>query len=332
MADFFGDEENRSNTDVASEEVQEPIDMVDDEEYQQTEDLEGDYQQQEMPHEQDVAMRTYDNYNDINVTISDRQTPVVILFGPPACGKTMTLVRLSRYLKSIPGGSYMIQPIRSFRPSDDMDYKQMCEDFPQMLNSETAAKSTSNLSFMLVSVTRNAGEPVCQILEAPGELYFNPNKPSDDSPLYLDKIQTLPNRKVWVILLEPDWRDPNDRANYVDRIKRLKTKIDPRDRVIFLGNKVDKVGQVIKWQGHVNTGEYMNMLSSIKGGGGMYPGLFNIFKETRPIISWFKPYSCDFVPFSTGVYHQGSRDVKFSENSDNYPKNLWKKILKNVGK
>lgn len=38
--------------------------------------------------------------NKIMVTVADTETPIVVLYGPPSCGKTMTLVRLSRYLRS----------------------------------------------------------------------------------------------------------------------------------------------------------------------------------------------------------------------------------------
>ena len=38
--------------------------------------------------------------NSITVTVSDPNTPIVILYGPPSCGKTMTLVRMTRYLQS----------------------------------------------------------------------------------------------------------------------------------------------------------------------------------------------------------------------------------------
>lgn len=36
------------------------------------------------------------NAKTYNVVITDHNAPMVILFGPPSCGKTMTLVRLTR--------------------------------------------------------------------------------------------------------------------------------------------------------------------------------------------------------------------------------------------
>ncbi len=39
--------------------------------------------------------------NAIKVTIEDEKTPIVVLFGPPSSGKTMILVRLTRYLRKI---------------------------------------------------------------------------------------------------------------------------------------------------------------------------------------------------------------------------------------
>ena len=54
--------------------------------------------------------------NAITVTIADHDTPIVVLYGPPACGKTMTLVRLARYLKD---KGYQVVPDNSFRDSQD---------------------------------------------------------------------------------------------------------------------------------------------------------------------------------------------------------------------
>ena len=52
--------------------------------------------------------------NSIRVTVSDPNAPLVILFGPPACGKTMTLVRMTRFLQA---EGYIVSPIRHFRPT-----------------------------------------------------------------------------------------------------------------------------------------------------------------------------------------------------------------------
>ena len=49
--------------------------------------------------------------NSIKVTIADPKTPIVVLYGPPSCGKTMTLVRLTRYLNS---KGYSVVPDRIF--------------------------------------------------------------------------------------------------------------------------------------------------------------------------------------------------------------------------
>ena len=121
--------------------------------------------------------------NKIIVTIPNKKVPLVVLFGPPACGKTMTLVRLTRYLQS---EGYIISPIREFRPSSDKNYDEICDNFDTMINSANAAASTNRVSFMLVDVLNKNGRSLCQILEAPGEHYFNPEKPRNGFPSYVN--------------------------------------------------------------------------------------------------------------------------------------------------
>ena len=139
--------------------------------------------------------------NSIHVTISDPKAPLVILFGPPACGKTMTLVRMTRFLQS---EGYTVAPIRTFRPTSDTNYVEICERFDETMNRDDAAASTDRISFMLVEVIKN-GRRLCQILEAPGEYYFNPKKPTAGFPNYVNTIIASSNRKVWTIMIEPNW-------------------------------------------------------------------------------------------------------------------------------
>ena len=173
----------------------------------------------------------------IVVTIADKQTPVVVLFGSPSCGKTMTLVRLSRYLHSL---GYTVDPVRSFRPAFDSHYAEMCDTFSRTVNSDEAAESTRFMNFMLV-IVRKDGRPVCQILEAPGEYYFNPKNPGMQFPPYVQAIISATNRKIWGIMLEPDWMNASDRANYVDRIRMVNRNRRSYDRAIFIYNKIDRL-------------------------------------------------------------------------------------------
>ena len=83
--------------------------------------------------------------NKINIEISDHNAPIVVLFGQPACGKTMTLVRLTRYLIS---HGYSVDPVHEFRPNYDANYTKICEDFNVMMNEDDAAKTTSKISFI----------------------------------------------------------------------------------------------------------------------------------------------------------------------------------------
>lgn len=83
--------------------------------------------------------REMNDPNSIRVTISDDKSPLVILFGPPACGKTMTLVRLTRFLQA---EGYIVSPIRTFRPTQDTNYANICDQFNDTMNSDNAASST----------------------------------------------------------------------------------------------------------------------------------------------------------------------------------------------
>lgn len=255
--------------------------------------------------------------NKILVTVSDTQAPLVILFGPPACGKTMTLVRMARFLHS---KGYQVEPIRSFRPAEDKHYQKLCNDFPQMINSSDAAKSTPLISFMLVEILKG-GRRLCQILEAPGEYYFNPDDPNAPFPSYVNTIIACQNRKVWTIMVEPDWKNPTDRSNYVTRITNyLKPKMSSKDHVVFVYNKIDRT-KFVRSKGNVNVTE------AIKNAKYAYPNIFVPFMNQNPITKWFREYNCEFVPFQTGTYPETlNGDITYQEGPEEYCIQLWKAI------
>ncbi|MBP3471324.1 MAG: hypothetical protein J6K41_03700 [Paraprevotella sp.] len=257
--------------------------------------------------------------NRIRVTISDPKAPLVILFGPPACGKTMTLVRLTRFLQS---EGYTVSPIRTFRPTSDTNYADICESFDKTMNSDNAAASTSRISFMLVEVIKN-GHRLCQILEAPGEYYFNPQKPNASFPNYVNTIIASSNRKVWTIMVEPDWMDHTDRMNYVTKIARLKQSMRSKDSTIFIFNKID-LTNFVRGVGDINKSAAINEVKNL------YPNIFVPFMNQNPITKLFKEYNCDFVPFQTGYYTQALNGFTYQEGPKEYCVKLWGAIMDNI--
>lgn len=249
-------------------------------------------------------------------TINDTETPILVLFGPSQCGKSMTMVRLVRYLKQ---RGYSVDPRRDFRPSDDHIYELRCQEFNNTISTYTPLPGTVWQDFMLATVIDSKGNSVLQILEAPGEAYFSlverfPLK--KPYPAYLNKIKACRAPKIWCFFTEPDWKAAKYH-DYVERIKNARSFIDLRkDKIIILYNKVDKLPQFINF-GKINNKAVIKFVDQ------QYKGLFQAFKNTRLGESLWKPYLCEFVPFSTGDYSDGT----FTESNDRYPYELLKKIL-----
>lgn len=255
--------------------------------------------------------------NAIKITISDSTTPIVVLFGPPASGKTMTLIRLTRYLTQ---NGYEVAPVKTFRPSYDSHYTKMCNEFNNMVNSDQAAKGTDTISFMLVTVLQK-GKPICQILEAPGEGYYKPKEDTGIFPKYVNNVINNKNRKIWLFVVEPDWLDEADRQGYAAKIKKLSTKMHSTDKVIFLCNKIDKTPYVLG-SGRINTNAARTAI------GNQYKGIFEPFRNENPITRFFSEHRCQFIPFSTGDYNERvDGGISYEAGDDCYPRNLWKAIL-----
>lgn len=257
--------------------------------------------------------------NSIRVTISDPKAPLVILFGPPSCGKTMTLVRLTRFLQA---EGYTVAPDSTFRPTSDTNYAEICNKFDETMNSDNAADSTNRISFMLVGVFKN-GRRLCQILEAPGEYYFNPKNPNAGFPNYINTIIACSNRKVWTIMVEPNWMDHTDRLNYVTKISRLKQSMRSKDKTIFVFNKID-LTKFVRGVGEINKSAAIDEVKYL------YPNIFAPFLNQNPLTSWIIKYNCDFVPFQTGYYTPALNGFTYQEGPREYCVKLWNAIMKGI--
>lgn len=264
--------------------------------------------------------KVYTDVNDTFVTVTD-PSPVVILFGAKTSGKTMTLVRLTRYLEA---HGYQIKPDPLFRPSEDEDYKEMCRNYLKKCHSTYAADSTADMRFMLVKVLDKIGRPVCQLLEAPGEHYFDPDDPQRDFNTYIHNILNIPNRRTWMFIVEQDWKDRETREAYVTRLQHLPAQVK-RDKIIFTCHKVDKHSELTLSNGRPNTPQIFKNLQ------GQYPGMFENFRNTKPIIRLFKKYNFTFVPFSAGSFTVNEKGQQvYIPGDDVYPRLLWNAILKTV--
>lgn len=255
--------------------------------------------------------------NKIRITISDSAAPVIVLFGPASCGKTMTMVRLARYLQ---GQGYQLIPDRTFRPNYDQNYKTLCDNFSSIVNSDDAASRTDNISFLLVKVIKN-GKTICQILEGPGELYFDPSKANQDWPTYVHYLlNNTQLRKIFIPFVEPNFGDAETRRNYVSTLNQLKMNTD-KQKYVFLYNKIDLTPFVIA-PGKVHINHAIHQVAAD------YPDIFARFKNSNPITSLWRPNNFDFVPFQTGTYTKpASGSLVYIQGSDRYPQILWETLL-----
>ena len=271
---------------------------------------------------QEVELSQPIDEDDIN--IGDKKAPIIMLFGPPSSGKSMTLVRLARYLRK---NGYTVKADYTFK--SDAAYKMRCENFHASLNTKEALVGTGLNEFLMLKIIKH-GNTVCQILEAPGEHYFNPKKPNEVSPRnfrpYLTTIiRKLSNRKIWIFITEAEWNvHASVKDAYVSRINGCKHQLlNATDRVIILYNKVDKKEELFEsGKLHISAAE--------KAMKDEYEGLAPIFKNPNPITSLWRSFNYSFVPFCTGYYTEqniGER-ARYNESEEHYPKHLWAEIMK----
>lgn len=274
---------------------------------------------------QDLAQETYTeeelkDVNAISVTIPDQNTPIVVFFGSPASGKTLALMRMIRFLES---HEHQVIPEEVFRPKTDRHYSRMCSELKNMVYNSYTPGGTDVISFMLVKVLNPAGQPVCQILEAPGEHYFD-GSPNLDFPTYINAIRTSPNRKVWVFFVEQGWgQDQTERNLYVQKICSMQSLVSPNDKVVFLFNKADKQrlrGQYDK-NGKPRKELFFNQIKR------EYPGIFTRYQNSGLTKLLYGEYNFKAVCFSSGIFNKTNdeREV-WTLESDWYCSELWNAI------
>lgn len=263
--------------------------------------------------------------NEQDVFVSDQNAPIVVIFGPYNSGKSMTIVRLSQYLRS---QGYQIQTDPTFR--GDAAYDERCRKFNDCLATTTALEGNGYRDFLLAKVSKN-GRVICQFLEAPGEDYF---KPGDNSvknfPAYMQRLfHATKNRKIWIFMTEyitesRVLRDTPTRLSYIDRIGRCMNQlVRPNDRFIVMYNKVDANDRLYMGGRLLVEQAEREMLQH-------YPGIHSHFINHNPLSRMWNKYRYKFVPFSTGTYNEHRGQKLYTPSDDRYPAYLWAKIMESI--
>ena len=272
----------------------------------------------------DTTVRTPTPSHKIKVHVTDQHAPIIMFFGAPSSGKTMTLVRLAKYLRT---HGYTLNVDPNFC-TNAWEYRVNSQRFNSMLATDEALKGTDHNDFLFIQVKNEKGAVVCQILEGAGEGYFPSIAPPDfprsqtPFPAYMANVFGSDNKKIWVFITEPNWERPyEDKLEYVERIKYCKRQYSVRmDKFILLFNKIDRIGDT--------TAE-----NAMQACSNEYEGLFNAFKNYSPLASLFGPkYLFKFVSFTTGTYGMPQPGVPahYTPSRDNYPAALWEAILKSI--
>ena len=110
----------------------------------------------------------------------------------------------------------------------------------------------------------------------------------------------------------------------MNKIHKLKSKIRPQDKIMFVFNKIDETPFVIG-PGKINYKETMERAKFL------YPNIFVPFANENPITKWFAPNNFDFVAFQTGDFSEAADGtLTFEEGHEVYPRKLWEIIQKRI--
>lgn len=252
------------------------------------------------------------------VNFVNEEVPIVMFYGPPAVGKTMTIIRLARYLLE---HGYTVVPNKVFRLSDYSRYQSLCDSFSELLNSGSVAQGTDIGGTMLIDIIKN-GKTIIQFLDTTGEMVdLNDDDKEIEYPSYFTQFINTKNPKMWLVLLEPHFGDVAKRETYSNRIKKLRCCYSrTEDDFVFVYNKIDLTSFFVSY-GKVYDKAYINDIKV------MYPGLLNFFQIRNPIRKIFQKYSCRILPFQTGSYHLNKYGNQlYIPGPVEYVEELWKVI------
>lgn len=256
--------------------------------------------------------------------IPDPKLPIFIPYGYRSIGKTMIIMRLTRFLYQ---EGYTVRPNLVFKSVSDQRYHNLCQRYMEQVFNTYALTATGINDTLLLDVINQKGEPVCGIIDQAGEHQYDMDSPYMGISQEMREIIKLPNPKIWGFVIEYNsLLDIHERQGYAQNIWNIANNaLASENKVLFIYNKVDLTPFMKSEDGTASLRELFDSADS------SFPGIFKPFEETNLIKRILKGrYKFKMIPFQTGVFNQREGDVIFSYGRDEYPKHLWEKILESI--
>lgn len=256
---------------------------------------------------------------NLELHLPDATTPLVILLGPRSCGKTMLMVRLAHWLS---GNGYTVVPSQFINIVPNERLIQIWNQLIDSINDGYPTQKAHECHFMSIKVINRFGEPICQILDSPGDFFFDPNYPQHLFPRYIIQLIESTNPKTWIYIVEHRWKDAKNKLNYANKIVEMQSLIYPSDKVFFICNKSDLHPALFN-TGQPNVSQFFIDVKN------EYPGIFSKYENKNPISRLWRKYNCDFVVFSAGTFNTAADGrLHYTPSRDSYSAGLWKIIAK----
>lgn len=268
------------------------------------------------------SVSRYKNDDKSRVYFADKDTPIVVLIGPPAVGKTMTMARLIRYLQE---NDYTITLDRSFYDDNGIHYDRILDDFQAIVNNGEQAPGTSLGEGFLINVYKK-GNKIIQVLDIAGEEFFMGSFGRNEYSKTIIEVVKIQNVKIPIFFFEPNMGSLDLRESYVQSINRFVWQICRRDeRCILLYNKIDTI--------EADRSLYQSRKFLFDNFREQFPHIMDCFRNQNRLTKVIKPYTASFVPFRTGTYnYKPGYKTLYTPSNSKYPKHLWKTICSIISK
>jgi hypothetical protein len=269
-----------------------------------------------------------DNRYRVQIHPNQINHPVVLLIGPPSSGKTVSLIRLARYINTeVEGYDVIINRDFISDNSTDQRYEKAVDEFETLMHDVGNKKPnpTKTGAYILLNIRRHQ-KVFCHIVEAPGEHYFDENKTNQGFKDYLAAILEGKQRVIFAFLFDRKYGRVGDLATRYDQrmstlLNRFKSHRNNNngekikgDDIILIYNKIDLCKDWRTAGGLIDENQAKQDLSN------RFPILMNNILEIRRNAKRTE----HFTVFEAGTFEEeGAEDTFWIQGVSSYPQRLW---------